>query len=203
MKNILETLHKKRICIIENADAQLFENIIFKLGIEVLRSDIKIAKNPEALISSNSKIDWHQDSTEAKWIAWFCIDPGAEKSEYTEILPLDQIVRKFSLKQKAEFSAIKVKDRKSNGSETSRKLFDSETLYYCPWLVHETKKSAQPINELKKMIVNKESTSIQLSWSAGTILIIDNHWCMHRRPALTANSRRHLIRSWISERKLL
>ena len=203
MNNILKNLNSNRFCVIENADIKIFEDIINQLGKEVLRTDIKVEKNPRALVVSNAAIEWHQDSTEARWMAWYCLNPGAEKNEYTEILPLDQIVGGFSENERADFSRIKVKDRKSDGSENSKKLFDSNTLYYCPWLIDETKSSAGPINRLKKVIGESESASVKINWSAGTVLIIDNHWCLHRRPALQLNTQRHLIRSWISERNCI
>ena len=203
MVNILKSLNSKRFFLIENTNIKIFEDIISQLGNEVLRSNIKVEKNPRALVVSNAAIEWHQDSTEARWMAWYCLHPGTGKNEYTEILPLDQIVGGFSANDSAVFSKIKVKDRKSDGSENPKKLFEGNSLYYCPWLIEKENCSKGKIKKLKKVIGEAESASIKINWSAGTVLIIDNHWCLHRRPALQANSQRHLVRSWISERNCI
>ena len=156
MVNILKSLNSKRFFLIENTNIKIFEDIISQLGNEVLRSNIKVEKNPRALVVSNAAIEWHQDSTEARWMAWYCLHPGTGKNEYTEILPLDQIVGGFSANDSAVFSKIKVKDRKSDGSENPKKLFEGNSLYYCPWLIEKENCSKGKIKKLKKVIGEAE-----------------------------------------------
>lgn len=199
MDTLITSLQKNRFCIIDNVDTRTFDNIVKYLGHEVLRSDIKVEKNPRALVVSTEPIEWHQDSTEARFMAWHCIHAGA-KNEHTEILPLDKLLSDFSQNDEAEFSRIKVKDCQSDGSETLQPLFKYGKLYYCPWLIEETKSTSMPVPRLEKIINKYEDQAIKIDWSVGKVLIIDNHYCLHRRPELGIGSKRHLVRSWISER---
>lgn len=201
MQHLRQSLSERGFAVLDDATPGLLNQIGMELGRVVLQTDVRVAREARAMVFSSEPIEWHQDSTEARWMAWFCIDPGADSSEVTEILPLDEIVKELSAEQQSYLSEVKVADRLSDGREILRPLFNGQSLYFCPWLIQTSPSSSSnaAVIALKKQISQKSAKAHRQSWRRGQILIVDNHRCLHRRPRLKSNSQRHLVRLWIAE----
>ncbi len=201
MSSLLNSLNEFGFVVKNNATIEEFESIAMSLGKEVLRTNVRVETKATAMVTSNEPIEWHQDSTEARWMAWFCFEPGEENAN-TEITLIDSIIESFSIEQRHALEKVFVADRLSDGREIMRPMYKDSSIYFCPWLVQkiESKEVYETLALFKNKVNNTKPIHSQ-SWKHGQILIIDNHRCLHRRPQLGRQSQRHLLRLWIKARE--
>ena len=182
---------------------QQARNLINTFGTIILETEVKILENPVASVQSSDPLDWHQDSPEADFIGWYCLDAG--DGEPTELLSLDGIFSYLDSQHVSILSSIRSKVRSANGKSKEEPLvtLDPQTgkivkFYYCPWLVHKLdSQQKNAFDKLQNIIRNAETNTKRINWSTGTLGIINNRNTLHRRPQLAISSKRYLKRFWI------
>lgn len=170
----------------------------------ILTSEVKVVENAQFMVQSAEPMDWHQDSPEAKWIAWSCLCPG-EQNEVTELLDGRPVLSNLSSETLDTLGSVPVRNLSDDPAQSYvpllRRQGDLLKTYYCPWLTELSgaQKQEAALLEFKKGIQLRSNSVIQIHWQQDDLLIIDNHRMLHKRGRLAASSQRHLRRYWISE----
>ncbi len=193
----LKSLNENGYATFDCASPDIFEEMCATLGRVVLRSDVKIVPQSQAMVFTAEPIEWHQDSTQARYMAWYCVDPGAA-DEATEFLPIENVIKDLPEVFKQALASVQVVDRLADGREVLRPLMNEDgSFYYCPWLIQRPASGAAKEALANLQAKLRTAPGFKHSWKPGSVFIIDNHRCLHRRPRLGRHSQRHLIRLWL------
>ncbi len=197
----METLHRDGYQILDDVGANELRSIIDLLGISILETAVKIDNKKKSQVFSAEPMEWHQDSPEARWIAWHCVNPGNSESEPTEILDASLILKQFTEKQIAPLKELRTRVRSVMEAEYSAPFWSSNgSIHYCPWLLDSpSNDQLTALEQFKTCLYQGDHQKISIKWTANRTLIIDNHRFLHKRPSLDQASPRHLIRFWIKE----
>lgn len=206
--NVLIELKSKGYYVSKNHSFKDFHELAEILGKIILSTDVKISPDASANVQTANSLEWHQDSPEAKWIAWYCIHPGNFDSEPTQLLNISEFYECFEDVELKSLSDIKTTIRAANGSLQLKSVVSLDSnrkpiLYYCPWLIQEdlNQENKDILSKLNRMIEKYSKNKIDHFWQKNDLLIVDNETFLHRRQELSHNSPRHLLRYWIKDEK--
>jgi hypothetical protein len=204
LEQIKTKLHHDGLIFLENQDIETFESISSLIGQVILKTDIKIKSDATAMVQTAEPLEWHQDSPEAKWIAWLCLNPGKPLIEPTEIFDSRNLFNLLSPAEIEILTKIKTTIRTSDNCENetavvSRSSNGEMILYFCPWLINDKLDNfqKQTIEKLKRLLHLNDGLKNQFFWKQNDLLIIENRRMLHRRPLLDPKSERFLMRNWI------
>jgi len=194
------SLYSEGIALISKQPDTELSVLIKKLGKVILDTDVKINSEAPSLVQSAEPLEWHQDSPEARWIVWHCVNPGFAQREPTELVDSAPFVNQLAIEDKTMLMDSPIVYRSVDGSLQNAQILSAGAeqlkLYYCPWLIEERVQNYSCVKKVSDFLNGQEP--YQHFWNKGDVLIIDNHRVLHRRGRLSSTSRRHLKRYWIS-----
>ncbi|MBK9038314.1 MAG: TauD/TfdA family dioxygenase [Bdellovibrionales bacterium] len=200
LEQIRTNLDQDGLIFLENQDIATFESISSLLGHVILKTDVKIKSDATAMVQTAEPLEWHQDSPEAKWLAWFCINPG----EPTETFDGRILFNLLSPVEIEILKSIKTTIRTSDDCEEETTMVSGSSngeliLYFCPWLIDDklNELQKQTIEEVKRLLRLNDGLKNIFFWKQNDLLIIENRRMLHRRPLLDPKSDRFLMRNWI------
>lgn len=172
------------------------------LGHVVARTDVRV-ENGRSLITSAAAIPFHTDGPEAEVIGWWCAEPDESNGESLLIDAIDLPIR-LDRTALEELPRTHLYLPASGGMGTTHPCLSyrdgRHRIYYAPWnlLPLYTPEQHNAICALRDYLRSQRPWVVPLR--QGESLFIDNERVLHGRAAISANSRRHLRRVWISLR---
>lgn len=182
----------------------LFREVASNLGTIVAADDIKLNLSKRKLHSPEG-LEFHTDSYLSDLNAWWCEEP-AEVGGAMMLIDTADIPQHFSKSEMELLTDLEMEcPNRTHTKFYKRQLLTNapsgRQIFYTPWL------PVEPISEeLKKLrlkfasyIEEKRRTSaIEILFSKGDCLFINNKRVLHGREALHPGTKRHLKRLWIA-----
>lgn len=167
---------------------------------------LKISKQGDYAVQP-TEVVMHTDNPEVDTIGWYCVEQDGDDGANIFIDARD--VYEFleeSDRETLKTVMVKAPDIKTRGQTVNNvpviRESGSELLfYYTPWLVHPPRdeRQAQALKKLDAYLAEKKQNSpIRVCMRPGQAVFIDNRRLLHGRAPLPLDSRRCLVRAWVS-----
>ena len=201
LESSLQELKEKGFMVFDHFSFSSLKPYLKNFGQTLLETDVCIDSEKASLVFSHQSIDFHTDSPEAKWIAWYCLDSGDRSTEFTEIIDGLRVTDNFSKSDQTTIANINFRVNSVDDQYRKQKwLTPDHRLYFCPWLKDSnlSKRERKLTEQFEHKLKSSSEYTEKIYWKKQRLLIIDNHRFLHRRPLLNTNSSRHLLRIWLA-----
>ncbi len=201
LKNNLE---RDGFVVIRNQDLTLeeFRSLGSQLGKIHEEEDVRIKPNEEVLIYSDQAIPLHNDGSEGRYLALYCVEPG-DSPVGTWLVDVRDLLETLS----SETIEYLKRTEFRRGWGEHEKWFkiltvneDSFVLYYAPWKLSPPQ-SSEELTHRREFARYLQNCFVQrgecVTLAKGDALFFDNHHLMHGRDKLPSQSSRWLHRLWI------
>ena len=193
------------------------------IGTIISRSDVKVDKERAALQEKtrvmkgrpgpygSETVGFHTDNIRVDVMAMYCVEQDAEDGAIL-LLDTDDLARCFSIQELAALSKLDV--WAPSGAPTGKhqedffyvapllsKADEVYRVYYIPWLLRHPADEASRamLKGFSDYVRHKEETQlIRLPVRKEESVFIDNHRMLHGRRPISENSKRHMVRHYIS-----
>lgn len=198
------------------------EMIAEKIGVVISRSDIKIDKNRELAQEHNrivkgrpgryspDPLGFHTDNLKVDVMTIYCVEQDAVDGAIL-LLDMADLADQFKETELAILRRIELwaPDIEQEGKQETFSSFapllsgekSNYRIYYIPWLLRESndREVSAVLGRFSDYVQKKAETQIiSLPVKQHESVFIDNHRMLHGRAAISRNSRRHMVRLYIS-----
>jgi hypothetical protein len=196
-----------------------YERIATRLGNIILRSDVKVDLERERKqeerrtvkgrggIYSPTPLGWHTDP-HADLVSWYCVeqDDIGGPMLMLQVSDLEQCFTPDELDIMSKVELVSPGRDQATGSEILSvvplltKHHDKYRVFYASWLLRDSydNRSRSVVEKFTDYVKHKEQTQlITLPVKKHDTVFIDNGRMLHGRGALSATSKRHLVRLYL------
>ena len=199
-----------------------YEALVHRLGTIELRTDIVVDAKLKQLqqMSRNYKINrpgvyqaaslaFHTDRPTCDVLGWYCVEQD-EVDGASLLLDTRDIGDYFTLAELSVLSGVNVSRMIRNPSTNEEEVVYEPLIsknnatyrvFYVPWNLSNlcNREQTALLEKFSEYVVHKQRRQlIKIRLAAKECLFINNHRMLHSRGKLPENSRRHLIRYYIS-----
>lgn len=181
-----------------------FKEIAAQLGTIVASDDIKLNLSRRKLHSPGA-LEFHTDSYLSDINAWWCEQP-AESGGAMMLVDTTDILKHFSQSEMDGLTQIEMECPNRTHTKFFRRQLlmrahGTTEIYYTPWLPVEP--AADELKNLRDKfaayVESKRNTgAVEILFSRGDCLFINNKRILHGRDSLDPNTKRHFKRLWIA-----
>jgi hypothetical protein len=193
------------------AAAQLLGTIALRTDIRVdLQADDALRRSRDPLYADRPSVYradglwYHTDSPLIDVLAWYCVEQDAVDGT-SALVDTGDLTNHFDDAEQAALSHVRVRAmmREADGSESAHEypLLSGGKVYYAPWLLSENLGDDERALAARfaGYIAQKDATApIRIRLKPGEMLFVDNHRILHGRSEIPPDSKRHLVRFYIS-----
>ncbi len=165
-------------------------------------------------VYQSAGLDFHTDRPTADVLAWYCVVQDAVDGT-SILLDASGLQRALEAEELDALTRVRVwytlrdPDTDEESSHQASLLTprdDGYEIYYAPWLIAPDPDGdeirSRALDRLARWIDRKQSSDcLRIRLRAGECLFIDNRRMLHGRSAVAADSRRHLVRLYLSTRE--
>ncbi|PYP88388.1 MAG: hypothetical protein DMF61_07295 [Blastocatellia bacterium AA13] len=199
------------------------ELIAAELGALMSRSDVKIDKDRETAQEKtrvvkgrpgpygSAAFGFHTDNIRVDVVSFYCVEQDATDGALL-LLDLRDVAERFKQEELNILSGIDLWAPPVTETGAGKEDFfylapllsrgeTSCRVYYIPWLLRDSyeKQESELLARFSDYVREKsDAQTIRVPFQRGESVFIDNHRMLHGRAAIAENSRRHLIRIYLS-----
>ena len=195
-------LHESGFVHIENAGIAALKPVLDELGEVIQVTEVRIDRKTQALVTSDKKLNYHSDHSQADYVVWICLQP-AKCGGASILSDALKAYGKLTAEEQLELQKVRCFEHKvfpdDPDSQPMVSSEDGRLKFYCTfWLLEENLPAAQMrvLEKFRQHIHN--SVLPDLTLDSGDILVVDNKRILHGRRAFTDDNR-HLRRFWIKK----
>lgn len=168
---------------------------------------LRISKQGDYAVQP-AEVVMHTDNPEVDTIGWYCVDQDADDGANIFIDAhdvydfLDEPDREALKTVMVKAPDIKTRGQTVNHVPVIRESGAGLLFYYTPWLVQsgQNERQSAALQKLESYLGEKrQSSPIRVRLRPGQAVFIDNRRLLHGRSPLPTDSRRCLVRAWISK----
>lgn len=201
---IKRVLQDKGFLVINLSSLDVYYQVCAQLGEIKQELEINLKEGPRIYANIASKIPFHSDNPNIPIVAWHCLQP--DSVDGTSILIDSHVVtQKLSEEDLVTLTGVRVSVPFHESDHAILNL-DPYHIYWLPKMIREAESrfSEKESGAVKRFYIALEETHKSAQYQKvrlqkGDTLFVNNLVMLHGRDEISTESKRHLVRIYISE----
>lgn len=201
---IKRALHDKGFLVINLSSLDIYYQICAQLGEIKHKLEVSVKEGPRIYGNIASKIPFHSDNPYIPIVAWHCLEPDTMDGANL-LIDSHLITQKLSEEDLVTLTGVRLSVPFHESNQAILNL-NSYQIYWLPKMIREAEStfSEKELGAVKRFHialeeVEKSAQYQKVRLQKGDTLFIDNRVMLHGRDEISSESKRHLVRIYISD----